>query len=281
MVHYIQKLSDVSDTYAVFIIDLWGVVYDGAKLSLSAIETLENLKTTGKPVYLVTNNSGTRAENITKLITLGLARDCYTDLLSAGQTCLEMFLNNEFFPEQAKPLKAFVIEEELVCSWVEMANLQRVNRLCEADLILGYRILEESLDMSAYQPMLEEALEYDVLFVCCNPDLYVSRGNEKLARIGLLARDYEQMGGRVTYVGKPYPEIYRKIIDKHPDARFLMIGDSLVTDIKGASHMGFDAMLITMGNHKEELSNISLEDPLQFFRHQKIVPTFLSPQLLW
>jgi ribonucleotide monophosphatase NagD (HAD superfamily) len=60
-----------------------------------------------------------------------------------------------------------------------------------------------------------------------------------------------------------------------------MVGDSLITDIKGANQMGVDGMLISMGNHREELSKIPEVDLPNFFNNKGIIPTFISPQLFW
>ncbi|WP_198027056.1 TIGR01459 family HAD-type hydrolase [Candidatus Paracaedibacter symbiosus] len=281
MVQSIQKLRAIANDYEVFIIDLWGVIHNGIKVFLPAIEALEHLKKAGKIVYLVTNNPKTSAENIVKLTGMGLSCEFYTEMISAGQKCLEMFLNNEILPDRPRPLRALILEEGLACTWDKVAGLTRVPALCDADIILGFHIAEEIIDMSNYKSMLEEALGHNILFVCSNPDMYATRNNERFARVGLLARTYEQMGGPVIYVGKPYPSIYEEILEKHRNKRILMIGDSLITDIKGANQMGFDGMLVSMGNHKEELSKVPSNELQNFFIRKGIVPTFLCPQLLW
>lgn len=281
MVQNIQKLREIASDYDVFIIDLWGVLHNGVKVFLPAAEALEQLKKAHKKVYLVTNNPKTSVENIQKLTKMGLSCEFYTELVSAGQKCLEMFLANEILPGYPRPLKAIILEEGTTCSWAEVAGIERTEDANKADIILGFHIAEDIIDMSVYKPMLEQFLVRDVLFVCANPDMYATRYMEKFVRVGLLAKEYEKMGGRVLYVGKPYPIIYEDILQKHHQDRVLMVGDSLVTDIKGANEMGIDGMLISMGNHREELSQVSQADLLDFFDKKGIIPTFISPQLLW
>lgn len=281
MVQNIQKLREIADDYDVFIIDLWGVLHNGVKVFLPAIEALDQLKKAHKKVYLVTNNPKTSIENIQKLTKMGLSCEFYTELVSAGQKCLEMFLANEILPNHRRPLKAVILEDEVICSWAEVAGIERTNDANKADIILGFHIAENIIDMSGYKPMLEQFLARDILFVCANPDMYATRNLERFARVGLLAKTYEQMGGRVLYVGKPYPSIYEDILQKHKQDRVLMVGDSLITDIKGANQMGIDGMLISMGNHREELSQIPQADLPGFFNKKGIIPTFISPQLFW
>lgn len=281
MVQNIQKLREIADDYDVFIIDLWGVLHNGVKIFLPAMEALEQLKKAHKKVYLVTNNPKTSIENIQKLTQMGLSSEFYTELVSAGQKCLEMFLDNEILPEYQRPLKTLILEEGMPCSWAETAGIIRVDDINRVDIVLGFHIAENVIDMSGYIPMLKHLLARDILFVCANPDMYATRNMERFARVGLLAETYEQMGGRVLYVGKPYPLIYKDILQKHSKDRVLMVGDSLITDIKGANQMGIDGMLISMGNHREELSQVPHTDLSSFFSKKGIVPTFISPQLFW
>lgn len=281
MVQNIQKLREIAQNYDVFIIDLWGVLHNGVKVFLPAIEALEQLKKAHKKVYLVTNNPKTSIENIQKLTQMGLSCEFYTELVSAGQKCLEMFLDNEILPDYPRPLKAVILEEGITCSWAEVAGIERTNDVNKADIVLGFHIAEDVIDMSDYKMRLEQFLAYDILFVCANPDMYATRNTEIFVRVGLLAKEYEKMGGRVLYIGKPYPSIYKDILQKHSRERVLMVGDSLITDIKGANQMGVDGMLISMGNHREELSQISQADLSGFFNKKGIIPTFISPQLFW
>ncbi len=91
--------------------------------------------------------------------------------------------------------------------------------------------------------------------VCANPDIVVERGPRHIYCAGALARLYEELGGNVTYFGKPHGPIYG--VARHrlmeisgkpiPDARILAVGDGLPTDIKGANGQGIDALFITGG----------------------------------
>lgn len=282
MIKNIDKIQDIADEYDVFIIDLWGVLHNGVKVFSPALNVLEKLKKAKKTVYLLTNNPKTNFENIVKLEGMGVPRDFYTDLISAGQKCLEMFSDHLILPTHLRPLKTFIIEDDdFTCQWTQQAQIERVDRLEEADLILGFHIPEKPIDMNIYKPILQKALARNLLFVCANPDLYATRYDKRLARVGLLATLYQEMGGEIIYVGKPYPLIYTDILMKHSEEKILIIGDSLITDIKGANEMGWDGMLISMGNHKSELSQLDQKDWKSYFSQKGIIPTFISPQLYW
>ena len=56
------------------------------------------------------------------------------------------------------------------------------------------------------------------------------------------------MGGKVTWIGKPYPEIYReaaRLIGNPP--RILCIGDSPEHDVAGGRNAGFSTLLVLQG----------------------------------
>ena len=50
--------------------------------------------------------------------------------------------------------------------------------------------------------------------ICVNPDLEIIRGKKKEICAGALALQYEKLGGKVKYFGKPYKKIYQKTLEK-------------------------------------------------------------------
>jgi ribonucleotide monophosphatase NagD (HAD superfamily) len=102
--------------------------------------------------------------------------------------------------------------------------------------------------------------------VCVNPDLVIHRQSGVAAPCaGWLAAHYRNgHGGRVIYHGKPDPAIFHRAaraLGQAEDARILVVGDSLSTDIKGAVAAGYDSLLVTRGIHAEELGILPGEDP--------------------
>ena len=94
--------------------------------------------------------------------------------------------------------------------------------------------------------------------VCVNPDLVVHRQSGVTSPCaGLLAQHYEGQGGRVIYHGKPDPAVFHRCAEElganRADARVLVVGDSLTTDIKGAVAAGFDSLWVTRGIYAAEL----------------------------
>jgi HAD superfamily hydrolase (TIGR01450 family) len=91
--------------------------------------------------------------------------------------------------------------------------------------------------------------------VCANPDLVVIHDGKPALCAGALAEQYEAMGGRVRWHGKPYPSVYDSclgLLGINDPRRILAIGDSLRTDIAGAEGAGIDSLLIAGGVHAAE-----------------------------
>ena len=113
--------------------------------------------------------------------------------------------------------------------------------------------------------------------VCTNPDLTVHRGNKEEYCAGYIAKIFEELGGEVTYYGKPHKEIYTLCFKENE--KVLAIGDNLRTDIKGANNLNKDCLFITDGVHRNEFDNNSeLESLLVKY---KVKANYFQKELKW
>tara|TARA_B110000196_G_C20635513_1_gene426048 strand:- start:121 stop:558 length:438 start_codon:yes stop_codon:yes gene_type:complete len=108
-----------------------------------------------------------------------------------------------------------------------------------------------------YVPILSIAKKNNIPFICANPDFDTveSNSNELIFCLGTIAELYQNLGGKVFYLGKPSIEIYKETLNTinfSDNTKILAIGDSLHHDIKGAINFGIDSLLITStGIHKD------------------------------
>ena len=79
---------------------------------------------------------------------------------------------------------------------------------------------------------------------------------------GLIAKEYERMGGSVTWFGKPHPLIYTFALNKIREIepkKVLCIGDSVEHDIRGSFNANCSSALVKTGiaatKKEEELIN--------------------------
>jgi HAD superfamily hydrolase (TIGR01459 family) len=95
-----------------------------------------------------------------------------------------------------------------------------------------------------YRPALEACLKAKLPMVCANPDLEVMKGADRIICAGYLAQLYEADGGKVIQRGKPDAAM----LGTTP-ARTMAVGDSLRTDISGATAAGIDSCWVLSGIH--------------------------------
>jgi ribonucleotide monophosphatase NagD (HAD superfamily) len=93
--------------------------------------------------------------------------------------------------------------------------------------------------------------------ICANPDLVVIRGGVRVLCAGSLALRYQELGGDVRSLGKPDPAIYQPVLEQLalPPARILAVGDSLHTDIAGASGVDLACCWVLSGIHATSLAD--------------------------
>ena len=119
--------------------------------------------------------------------------------------------------------------------------------------------------------------------VCVNPDLGVMLGDQVHQCAGTLAQYYESLGGIVHYHGKPFESVYKSTLQKFPTPnkkRTLAIGDSLRTDIRGASDFGIDSILVLSGLDAHHSDQDSLEQKAQaFLKDSTLRPTYVCAEL--
>ena len=92
---------------------------------------------------------------------------------------------------------------------------------------------------------------------------------------GSFSKRYEQLGGKVYYMGKPEELFYKFAlgeIDSKSKKSVLAIGDNLETDIKGAINFGIDSLLVKNGIYNNrDINKLILDNNIQ--------PTYIISKL--
>lgn len=247
-----EGLSDFSDRYDFFILDVWGVLYDGMTSYEGAPEAMDYLKSRGKRVLLLSNSPKRAARLKEKVITaIGIAPDTYEALLTSGEAAHAHMRAHH----NGQRVYTFVTDEPFTA--LDGLNVTRVADVNDADFIYG-SLVPRDAETDDYTQILAEALSRKIPFVCGNPDRVVGYGENLVLCAGSLAEAYENMGGPVIWIGKPYRPIYDQAWEAlgRPDkSRMVAIGDSLLTDISGAVNFGCDVIWNVTGIHWDELQS--------------------------
>lgn len=282
MTHYrsVSGVSAVVDRFDVFLIDQFGVIHDGDRPYPGALECLRKLKAIGKDVILL-SNSGKRSDaNIARLLRLGFAPDCFDQVITSGEVTWHGILNGTLGPPFCPGSKIFVIGHDEYDYGFEVLHLTCVDDPADADFIMIAASQAPRTSLSEYGERLLAAAAANVPALCCNPDRMMLTPSGLQPSAGEIASLYQRFGGKVSYIGKPYLEMYRyvsKTATQMSLARGLAIGDSIEHDIGGGHKAGLTTLLVRTGI-SSNLSNQRLDEEMH--RHGAF-PDYVAPNLNW
>lgn len=253
----IDGLSAVADRYDGFILDLWGVVHDGARPYPGVPECLSELRRRGKKVCLLSNAPRRVAASRAKLDGMGITDDLYDALYTSGEASWEALRDPPDAWHAALGRRLFHIGPPRDNDVYEgIPGRVRVMSPADADFVVNTGIDDFDETLVDYEQVLRDCADRGLPMLCANPDLVVVVQGRMVICAGELARRYEELGGSTAYHGKPHAPVYRHclgLLGGIDPSRICMVGDSLRTDIAGASAAGIDGILITGGIHREEL----------------------------
>jgi HAD superfamily hydrolase (TIGR01459 family) len=258
---FVTGLKEIMPHYDGYLIDLWGVVHDGVQPYPGAVACLQELQNQGKTVILLSNGPRRAHVAVDRLAQLGVTPNLYAQVCTSGEQTHQLLAQ---MAQESPGRSFFHIGTERDVSLYEGLNLTKVEQVAEADFILCSDTFTWDQKVEDLDVQLTEALARTLPLICANPDRVVfTQGGLKLCA-GSFAHRYEQMGGAITLIGKPHPQVYDYALGYMPGIpreRILAIGDSLRTDIQGGLNQGIDGVLMAGGIHMPELGNVWGEVP--------------------
>ncbi len=256
-VRLIEGMRELAPCYDGFILDLWGVVHDGVAPFPGVLDCMERLIGAGKRLVLL-SNAPRRADDVVRRIeNIGVPHRLYHAVLSSGEEAWQHLSRRDepFYAALGRRCLHICSERDLEIR--EGLDLEWVDTTEEADFILNTGPAEWEDTHEDYALLLHDARAHDLPMVCANPDLVVIHGGRPALCAGAIAEQYEALGGRVRWHGKPYPSVYDSclgLLGVADRRRILAIGDSLRTDIAGAAGAGIDSLLVVSGIHAAEFA---------------------------
>ena len=267
-----QNFADQIRNYDALIVDLWGVIHDGDKLYPGVAQTLDMLHKMHIPVLFLSNAPRVAAKAKGNLDRLGIPPAHYLDIVTSGQVAHDM-LARETHARRYYYLGPTKDEDVLH----GLSQFTRVDEAAQADFILctGYEYDNQPHD--EILPLLPQLLHLPML--CVNPDMeVVKQDGTQFLCAGAVAAEFTKLGGRVAYVGKPFPEVYAACTGILGTGRILCVGDNPATDIKGANDAGLDCLLITGGVLASRYgAELSEADAREICRIAGVNPTYVLP----
>jgi len=267
-------LAALAPQFDAFLIDQFGVLLNGDGAYPEAPAALAQLAGMGKQVLLL-SNSGKRAEpNVARLTGLGFERSSYLTVLSSGEAAFA-HIQSRIGRDIARNAAVWLHSRDGDLSPVMGLDVTLVNAPEQAELMIIAGSQGDEISLDQYRNMLAPAAKKRVPAFCTNPDMTMLTPSGPQIGAGRIAEIYQDLGGQVSYVGKPFPLIYRVARDmlRQPEPRkVLCIGDSPAHDVAGGKAAGFATALVRTGLHAG-LSDTAL------FEHcaSSATPDFILP----
>ena len=258
MTEIIASLADVAPRYDAVFCDLWGCLHNGRTPFPAAVAALQSFRKGGGTVLLLTNSPRPKSSVVGQLDAMGVPRDAWDEIATSGDAAQFALVSGAvgrrvhhigapkdeaFFTDFAPDLAAYAAGQP---------PIQRVP-LDQAEGIVCTGLRDDLTETPAdYRAPLLMGKTLGLPMLCANPESVVDMGDTRLWGAGALARDYEEMGGRALYFGKPHPPIYdlarrRLAAIRQGDPQILCIGDGVNTDVQGGIAEGLDTLFITGG----------------------------------
>lgn len=287
----LSGLSKVAEAYDLVLSDVWGVVHNGDHAHPGACEALARFRDLDgarpRRVVLISNAPGLGHDVIRLLDEFGVPRASYDAILTAGD------LTRAIIAEQpSRHIYHLGTAEGLaILDGLDAA----VVGPGEAELVLCTGLRDDLIETAEdYRTELRALHKRSLPMVCANPDLVMERGGRLIPCAGHIAQVYEELGGSVTYAGKPYRPIYARAVAQAEaldggrpldPARILAVGDAMRTDVAGAHAFGVACLFVARGIHADEMGVTQLQSGTEgltnFLKRQQLRPDLAMNLLKW
>ena len=282
----VQHFAPLARNYDVLLCDVWGVVHNGVAAFPDACEALACFRQAGGTAILVTNAPRPGSAVVRILDRLGVPHEAYDAIVSSGDVTrgvVESRLSESVYrvgPDRDLPIFAGLD--------VTFAPLET------ADYVVCTGLFDDTTETpESYRDSLARMRERGLFMVCANPDVVVERGDTLVYCAGALADAYAAAGGEVLFCGKPHAPIYETALGKAaslrggnppPLPRVLAIGNSVRTDLAGATAFGLDCLFVTSGLHAEHYGSRETPDVAALnamFSAAGVAPKAIVRGLVW
>lgn len=276
----VSGLAEIEERFDAFLIDQFGVLRDGKGPYPHAAETLLRLKQAGKRIIILSNSGKRSAENDRRLAALGFDPRSWDWFLTSGEVAWRILQAESRQEDGNTTRKCLLVSRDGDTSPLDGLDLTRAESGEDADFILLAASEGDVHPLSFYETLLAPAAVRGVPCLCTNPDKIMLTKDGTAFGAGRIAELYEELGGTVRWIGKPFPDIYataREFLGSIPPERICCIGDSIEHDIAGAAGAGLKSILVTTGI----LENASDADRQALFAEHGAAPDFILPAFIW
>ncbi len=254
-----KNITEIAKNYDYFILDIWGVIHDGSQPYPGVLEQMKYLRSLNKKVCFL-SNAPRRASKVGEVLKkFGIDESFYDFIMTSGEATFLFLQENkpnsknleQLIGRHSRGFEYYYIGPDKDADLLNGLGYSATKDAAKADFVVATGFDQDSSVLEEKLPQLQEAIKNNLTMICVNPDLIVVKQNgAELICAGILALEYQKMGGKVVYFGKPYNLVYEQVCQlfSNPDkTKVLAIGDGIETDILGANNNKIDSALIAGG----------------------------------
>ena len=274
-----SRFVKIASSFRAVFFDQYGVLHDGRRPYPGAREALAALKARAVKIAVLSNSGRAGQANVQRMAALGLGPELYDFLLTSGDVARRLLRNDGPLAARLHPkARAFVVSSDGRDELSPELGLTPARGSAEADLVIVAGSQADRISLDAYRELLAPAAERGAPCLCFNPDRLMLTASGAAPGAGRIAEIYQELGGEVTWIGKPFPEIYRaaaELAGVEDPRDILCVGDSVEHDIAGANGFGAFAALTRTG----VLAGLSREELAAEIGRRRAVPDYIVESL--
>ena len=280
----LDNILSLKDKFDVFVLDIYGVTWNGKAPIEGAKEHMIELRQAKKKVILLSNGTELQAHAEESQAKRGFVKGVhYDEIVTSGDLAYDTFSSDTRklkFYQFGRANKTLFTD----CPYTEVQTPEDADFVyIGVPQIFENGIWKDFLNLQPFEAELRKIYKLGLPLICANPDLraHENQYEEAVVRQGLVARFYEDLGGEVEYFGKPYPLIFDFALQHidTPDNRIIMVGDTLETDILGGKSYGIKTALTMTGIAKENMEIEGFASIGQYCGEVQIIPDFILKTL--
>lgn len=242
MKDYFGKECGILKNKKLYLFDMDGTIYLGARLFDGVTELLNGISRIGGRYVFITNNSSSSVTDyIAKLQKMGITCDkdnFFTSTQAAASLMNKLFEGKLIY---AQGTKSFIWE--LKANGLNITEKYDENAVC---VLVGFDPEITGAKMRTTCRMLMRGTPY----YATNPDWVCPTEFGAVPDCGSMCFGYEKATGRKpVFIGKPQPEMIYACMEKFgaEKAQTVVIGDRLYTDIASGANAGVDTLFVLSG----------------------------------
>lgn len=273
-----SRFVQIASSFRAVFFDQYGVLHDGRRPYPGAREALAALKARTMKIVILSNSGRAGKANQRRMAALGLGPELYDFLLTSGDVARRLMKSAPMAARLGLEARAFVVSSDGRDELSAELGLLPASNSSEADLVIIAGSQADRISLDGYRKLLAPGAERGAPCVCFNPDRLMLTAAGAAPGAGRIAELYQELGGEVTWIGKPFPEIYRaaaELAGVEDPRDILCVGDSVEHDIAGANGFGAFAALVRTGI----LAGFSREELAGEIGRRRAVPDYVVESL--